>query len=529
MIEIWIESPEEPPIFWLAGMAGMGKTAIAWTVCSHAEASTNIVLGGSFFCSRSTGSIAQRDVRCVIPTLAQLMALQSPKFSETLAEELARDPGVLEKQIGVQIERLLYKPLLALKDSRIPILFVIDALDECGGLAVTDEISDDAETHRIVSEMLEAPVAFSRFPVKLPVKFLVTSRPETHIRDTLVQNSALSTVLRLHTVAKSQVTADIYRYISAGLSSSPRLRDRFTAGENQRLALLCDGLFIFAATALRYILGGGIDAAAMRFETLLNPTRDGLGTSAAVPLDRMYNLILEDALEIGNPNNNNLPAVRQIFASLLCARMTLSVTALADLLDQPKHHVRGHLSRLHSVVHVPDDDGEPGLYTLHASFGDYLFRRAPTYVRISESIGHEILGCGCLRRMMWADLCFNVSRSRSSFMGNSSSTANHLMLSLVYACLQWAYHITACSDPPALDNLIEQAFIPNFLFWLEVLSVLGKVGAASGLLRLARSTVRLMFQWHNLSLPCSRQSRIIYRGFFETPTLLWHHLARRLS
>jgi len=495
MIEIWIQNPDDPPIFWLAGMAGMGKTSIAWTICSHADTDINVVFGGSFFCSRSTGSIGQRDIRCVVPTLAQLMAFQSVEFGKALAEELARDPGVLEKQIGVQIERLLYKPLLALKDSRVPILFVIDALDECGGVTATDGTTDDAETHRIVSELLEALVTFSRYEVKLPVKFLVTSRPETHIRDTSVSNSAFSSILRLHTISKSQVTDDIHLYIASSLSVNSRLRDQFKLDEARMLALLCDGLFIFAATALRYILDAGVDAAALRYETLLNSARDGLGRRAAEPLDHMYSLILYDATKSDETESNNISAIRQLFASILSARMTLSVSALSDLLGQRNHYVRGHLSRLHAVVHVPEEDGEPGLHILHASFGDYLVRRAPINIRISESLGHETLAGGCLNRMKWADLCFNVSRSQSSYeKTRPSGMGNHLTPSLVYTCLHWAHHISASPDPSMFDSLIEQVFLPKFLFWLEVLSVLNKVGSASGLLRLARSTVSATHQ-----------------------------------
>jgi len=224
-IASWSKDPQAPQIFWLTGHAGSGKSAIACTVCSTASEDPDIVLGGSFFCSRSAGSVAQRDVRCIIPTLAQLLARQSPEFSFALAAELARDPDVLHKQIKTQVEQLLQKPLLALKDSRVPIMFVIDALDECGGQLTTDGSLNDPDSHRIVSAMLEALVSFSRSPVKLPVKFFVISRPETHIRDTPLSDAAFSKVLQLHTVDKEQVTGDIQLYISSQLLSTQRLRD----------------------------------------------------------------------------------------------------------------------------------------------------------------------------------------------------------------------------------------------------------------------------------------------------------------
>jgi len=179
-IEAWINDLTGPQIFWLTGMAGTGKSAIALSICKLVFSNEHILLGGSFFCSRSTGLSAQRDVRCVVPTLAQLFALQSAKFAEALLTELKCNPNILQQRVEVQVDTLLYKPLLGLKDSLETILFVIEALDECGGQLNNNGTINEAETQAIVSDMLEALVKFSKYPIRLPVKFLVTSRPETH-------------------------------------------------------------------------------------------------------------------------------------------------------------------------------------------------------------------------------------------------------------------------------------------------------------------------------------------------------------
>jgi len=488
-IESWIKDPNAPQVFWLTGLAGTGKNALAWTVCLRATKDPKIILGGSFFCSRSTGSAAQRDIRCVVPTLAQLMTCQSPKFSKALVDELARDPDVLHKQVGAQVEQLLYKPLLALKGSRVPIVFVIDALDECGGQPGTNDASDDAEIHHTISEMLEALVAFSRSQAKLTVKFLVTSRPETHIRDTPVSDTAFSTILRLHSVNKEQVTKDIRLYVATRLSGSPQLRARFTADDADMLAQLCDGLFIVATTALQYALGTGIDAAAMKFKTLLNASHDSLSGNVAAPLDRMYAVILSGSARIAGPEMDELPERLRLLAAILCTRMPLSVTALADLLGVPGDQLRASLSKLHAVVHVPEDDSEPGLRTVHASFGDYLYGRAAAR--------------GCLRRFAQGDLCFNVSQSHSSFQPNPNIVPGDIALSLIYACLQWAHHVDAASNRSAFDEDIEQVFESKFLFWLEVLSVTGKIRLASGLLRIAGSAVSHSMTAHIATAQCA--------------------------
>jgi len=485
----WIKGPNAQKIFWLTGWAGTGKSAIAWTICSRATNEPGIVLGGSFFFSRSASSAAQRDVRCVIPTLAQILARQSDLFSQALADELARDPDVLHKQISVQVEKLLSKPLRAHSNSLVPVLFVIDALDECGGQSTGDGNLDDSSTHRIVSEMLDALVTLCTTEVDLPVRFLVTSRPETHIRDTPVSDHELSKVLRLQSVDKEQVTADIRLYIVAKLLSTPRLRTRFSASDADMLAQLCDGLFIVATTALKYTFERGNDTAPMRFKKLLNASRDGLSTGAAAPLDRMYTLILEDAARVEEPEGGGLAAMLQLLAVLLSTRMTLSVMALADLLDRPSDDTRAVLSLLHAVVHVPEDDHEPGLRTLHASFGDYISSRAPSHVRVSHSDSHDTSARAAVR-VMEERLHFNISQSHSSYELNAPMTPSGITLSLQYACTQWVYHVASLPDPSALDTMISTIFCPRFLFWLEVMSVLGQVQRAAAMLHFIGVTVR---------------------------------------
>ena len=190
------------------------------------------------------------------------------------------------------MQKLLYVPLASLERLPKPIIFVIDALDECGDQSSTGE--SNTTTRRIVSELIEALITFSCSSVKLPVKFYVTSRPETHIRDTLVSDAAFSKVLRLHTVDKEQVTADICLYISTRLSRNPKLRTIFTTKEVNTLTQLCDGLFIVATIALHYILSNGVDCAATMFKIMLESSQSSLSEDAA-PLDRMYTFILEDA------------------------------------------------------------------------------------------------------------------------------------------------------------------------------------------------------------------------------------------
>jgi len=459
-------------IFWLAGMAGTGKTSIAVTLCRMLRADPAVCLGGGYFCSRSAGSIARTDVRRILPTLAALLASHSPEFAESLAAELKKDGRLGHKPVADQIGPLLRRPLAILASSFRSIVFIIDALDEC-----SDE-RELAELLRLIAD----------FKCNAKVKFILTSRPELHIRGTPISNPDLNTVLQLHTISMEEVKSDIRLYIRGTLEDAAPEATWYAEHDIELLVKLSGGLFIFASTVLKYVLRSDEDddrQDRLRKATVATNTR----TTATSSIDKIYELVLMDASHSDAVDDDELERMKRILACILTARMPLSVDALAGLINLTPSRLRGSLGRLHSLVYIPTDNELPGLRTLHASLGDYLFERGPQHIRIAATLGHDVLAHGCIQRFAQDDLCFNISRSISSFMPNSGITPDRILLSLFYACLHWSHHIDAASDRSAFDEDIERAFRPKFLFWLEVLSILGKLGLASGLLRIAGSAV----------------------------------------
>src|SRR4051812_48182718 len=74
-IRAWGMDPESPPILWLRGQAGMGKTTIALSVAD--ECRRRDQLGASFFFSRDEAD--RNELRFVFPTIAhQLGYLHDP-------------------------------------------------------------------------------------------------------------------------------------------------------------------------------------------------------------------------------------------------------------------------------------------------------------------------------------------------------------------------------------------------------------------------------------------------------------------
>jgi len=537
-------------IVWIAGMAGTGKTSIALTLCRILAKEPTIILGGTFFCSRSAGVVERTEVERIIPTFAIILARTLPAYAEAIAKELTHDPDLAHKSISAQVEHLLTKPLgqllakplkhLLAKPLELArllgcqIVFVVDALDEC---------SDEEKLVELIN-------ALANFTSPIPVKFLFTSRPEMHIRETSIADTCLSSTIHLHTIDPAQVTADIRLYIEKTFEKVTTTPVWYTDDDINELAVLSGGLFIFASTALAYILRrkeapGRLE----RLRTLKMQTSSS--TLVTGPLDRMYLLVLTQASDPEVFEPTELNEMRRVIAVILSIRAPLTLKNLAEFLGLTTLHLRGTLEGLHAVILVPEEDEKGELRALHASFGDFIFTRAPEHIRVDKEYGHNELARACLKRMSADDLCFNISRRKTSFKPNQSKIEdyedyskedddnndddddkegnedkenddsdsdtdtntdtdsnsdsnndlgddkpvdpdeipNWIAGSLIYACLHWAHHVNFASGRSSFDKTIDFVFRRKLLFWLEVLSMIGGVRHASNLLSIAASLV----------------------------------------
>ncbi|KEP45879.1 vegetative incompatibility protein HET-E-1, partial [Rhizoctonia solani 123E] len=192
----WAGSSSMDTVYWLNGMAGTGKTTIAYSVCK--ELSDNRKLAASFFCSRLRQEC--RDVNMIIPSIAYQLARFSPLFQSALSVFLEEDQDVHHKVLNEQFEVLIRKPLLVVlaSDPLVPsrMVVVIDALDEC----------DNRESTRSILNTLLSKT------VDLPIKFIVSSRPEPQIRDQMTRERVISRLV-LHELDIGDVETDIERYV----------------------------------------------------------------------------------------------------------------------------------------------------------------------------------------------------------------------------------------------------------------------------------------------------------------------------
>ncbi|KAF7980462.1 hypothetical protein HWV62_37928 [Athelia sp. TMB] len=390
-----------------------------------------------------------------------------------ISAAIGDDRQPLSAPLASQFDTLLSKPLskTSAEISR-PIIIVLDALDECG----------DAGSRRILLDILSSP-QFANLPRHF--RFLITSRPDLDIKNAL-------TCSHVHPVDFSMASdTDLYLYITSELQTIYAKR-HITAdlevgwpGEMvmRRLVVLAAGLFIWAATVMRHLHeywnpAQWLSDLAQGHETL--GLRD-LYKTALLPLWQ------SEMAETG----------KKIVGLILVSQVPLTDETIANLLgfSDSGYTCRLVLQRLGCVVQW--SKGQPARM-LHKSFPDYLTDHSACgaeswFIVIKD---HQLaLTVGCLR-IMNSQLRFNICNLRSSHVPNADIAGLAIRVNAVipqhlkYACLFLRHHLRLTpSGQPIILSSILQLFESKFLFWLEVLSLMGEVQAASQTITVVKSWV----------------------------------------
>ncbi|CAE6412495.1 unnamed protein product [Rhizoctonia solani] len=448
----WVRGGGQETIYWLNGMAGTGKTTIAYSICDTLDAEHK--LGASFFCSRMREEC--RNVNVIIPSIAYQLARFSRPFQSALAEALAEKPDVHGSLPHAQFEALIAEPLLKISHT-LPegLIVVIDALDEC-------------ESGESVKRMLDVLLSKA---TSLPIKFIVSSRPEPQIRDQMTTERAKSRLV-LHELDKGEVQTDIEAYLRAELVPMKPSEEQISA-----LVERAGILFIYAATAVRYI---GYDNFQSNPEDRLRVILEGSGSQEdkeSEDIDQLYMTILDAAL--GNPRLRRVERdnMQQVLHTVICAREPLTVLGLSMLLEiNSVERVRAALRPLWSVLHVV---GTTELVTtLHASFPDFMFNSARSVVyHCDPNFQHYRLAEYCLKRVKRIQLEFNICGLVSSYVEDEKvpnieqRVASAIPLELFYACRYWADHVNAGQCISRVAEELYDFLSTKLLVWMEVLNL----------------------------------------------------------
>ena len=261
-------------MYWLNGLARTGKTAIAQTIAERTFADGQ--LGASFFCSRDSSD--RSNLRLIFPTLAVQLAYKYADFRSFIIPLVQPNPGIAYESLENQMQKLIVQPL---QEFNISTVVIIDGLDEC---------KDREPTSAILSVL-------AQFVSEIPkVKFLVISRPETHIQEgfRLPLLAEVTEVFVLHEVEKSQVDNDIWLFFRRGLLQvvgpfPDYFCSRPTEAELDVLCAWAGGSFAYAVAAAKFINDWSSDSR-RRLDLLLQPPSGKLDSSGTplLPRSRLF-------------------------------------------------------------------------------------------------------------------------------------------------------------------------------------------------------------------------------------------------
>ncbi|KAG8711011.1 hypothetical protein FRC11_003849 [Ceratobasidium sp. 423] len=474
-LQDWTTNPTSEKIYWMNGMAGTGKTTIAYSLCEWLEGTNR--LGASFFCSRISSTC--RSLSRIVPTLAYQLARYSPAFRSALCAVLENNPDAGTLNVGQQFEKLISQPMLNSKNpTPESVVIVIDALDEC----------DDTYSVRLLLDVL------LKCAERLPLKFFVASRPEHAIRDRMISKGGTArSIVHLHDIEQSIVEGDIKKYLTEALSSmtpppSPKQIDV--------LAKRAGKLFIYAATVVRYINPEVIPVeSAARLETILLETKDpGLGSDNIYDdLDDLYTTVL---IAVFNQplSGGEKERMRWVLWTAVCAGEPITATTLATLAGLSETQVLFALHSLRSVLHVPEESGL--ISALHASFPEYMLDSSRSReLHCNPPQSNQALVYRCFE-VMGFELWFNICNLKSSYQTNDqvvdldTRVAQCISPTLSYACRYWAQHLSLSPASANTQDMLLEFLSNRLLFWMEVLSLSSCIGIGAPMMQQAQTWLR---------------------------------------
>ncbi|EZG05699.1 hypothetical protein H106_04721 [Trichophyton rubrum CBS 735.88] len=467
-IEAWVDGTPEKCIFWLSGRLGTGKSTISRTIALQYFKQGQ--LGGTFFFSKN-----EKDLRTLskfVSSLAHQLSGLSPSLRVAVSTEKRHNTEVEQLAMGIQWEKLICNPLSLLNPRHSPLIMVIDALDECEGLSKRQIMG-------IINLFVSAAALQN-----IRLRFLITSRPESHIQAAFKESSQNVYHIELDKLDKSTVDLDIsqmFRGELGNLHTEKRGVEAHWPSEEyiSRLTERANGLFIYAAITCRYIKKPGATSMNERLTRIFQ-------NQAFDFLDNMYDHILSQAVT-GPEKEVLVKQFQMILGTIVALFEPMPETSLCELcpIRLELEVVCSRLDSLHSILVIPESPKDP-VHISHQSFREFLLRKREGNHRIwiNEQM-HQDLFTSCIRLLssssqygLRRDICSLHHPGIEINQIDRTRIDKYLSIHTAYASRYWIYHLKEL-DPLQRQNvgLCDNGLVHNFLLdhllhWLEALSLL---------------------------------------------------------
>jgi NACHT domain len=469
-IVAWAATPFDPAtqlddstsnVFWLYGMPGLGKTSVANSLCDRLRGSGN--LGGSFFCKHDEEDL--RESKRVLSTLiAKLVQMWGP-FRKLVAKTLVDEPQIDAQSTSGE---LLLNPLKALKKHPPhPLILVIDALDEC------------QSTGRIpLLKSLTKACSSVHW-----LKIVVISRPERDIKSFFNEHQIIGRDLADDESASKDIrifTKDRMALVASQQDLAPDWPGKECV---DKIVERADGLFQFVETLYHLVN-------VPEPEPLLGRVLGGESQGANTTLHDLYSMVI--TTRISKPTQLFHSILRAIVA--VSAHRPLCDETLAQLLGIEPRVVRSWVNELSSLL-SRDDSKKGGIHFRHLSILEFLVGSScPAEFRVNIKLANSELTRYCLRTMK-NELQFNICGLETSCLSNkdilglNNRVEQSIPDTLQYSCVHWSSHLCYDNDPVGAEitGLLDDFFAESRpLYWIEVLSLMGKSPVAISSMRLMK-------------------------------------------
>ena len=471
------ENHQQSNTYWIYGSPGIGKTSLAHSICASLHERN--YLAGAFFCQRDDPNLSNH--MNILPTFIHQLAILFPPFRTIVAKHLRDDPNLTPQSMEGSLFLDFIRSLPSHPEHSL--VFVIDALDECG----------DARSRPGLLKVLTNAAAQAPW-----LKIIITSRPDFDIQrffDSLPQSSYIPFDLAkdqdassdLQTFARSQ-----FNFVASHWNLDPSWPNE---SDFNKIISRANGLFIFVKTLVL-----ALERCEDPEEALKAALQDFTGTGLE-SLYELYSSILK--VQIVHKNIE----FRRMIAVLLATSpyRALCDETIAELAEVKPNLVKTWVDALSSLLYR-DEAANRGIRVRHLSVYDFLVSDRCNY-QVNIRDADVQLGIDCLR-VMNTRLRFNICKLEDSRLANAdirdlpSRVKENISDALQYSCLHWSNHLWFPSDNHdqcvlALGSLKKffEGLYP--LFWVEVLSILGMVpiGAPS---------IRRLLSWVRVSTSTSR-------------------------
>ena len=455
-------------MYWFYGSPGIGKTSLAHSICANLHERNH--LAGAFFCRRDDPNLSEPTN--VLPTFIHKLALIFPLFRTIVARLLRDDPNLTPESMKGSVFLDLIRSLHHHPEHTL--VFVIDALDECG----------DAQSRPRLLTVLTNAAAQAPW-----LRIIITSRTEVDIQrffDTLTQSSYLSYDL----ATDQEASADLRTFARSQFDSMASVwhLDPPWPKESDfnRVIARANGLFIFIKTLV---------LALELYEDPEESLKEALQDSAGTGMESLYGLysnILR--LQVVHKKDEFQRMIGVLLAT--SPYRALCDETIAELAGVKPNLVKKWVDALSSLLYR-DEGTNRGIRIRHLSVYDFFVSDRCDYQVNLRDVDVR-LGATCLR-VMTTQLRFNICNIEDSRLANDdvkdllSRVKQNISDPLQYSCLHWLNHLCA---PPANRDQCALALGRFFeglypLFWIEVLSVMGAVPVGVPSLRKALSWVRV--------------------------------------